>query len=533
LTTPSTTVYKCADGTDFPVEWHVPEHMNARWAWNGNHFPKPVTPFDTATGWMTEGSAQRAYRDADIPHWINHALVPNGFKYVNRIRLSNEQQAVDDARVQRFIDSMGGILAVWDDYCQPRTEEQCNWVRSAGDDTPTVDLLDAFGYGFHMTMVSARTVAVAFKQFTDFLSAEFGSDAENLAIELTTGQMNETVMADQVLWEVAQLARHSDSLKNVIIATEPRQMLDAISKIDGRTEFLAAFDDYGQRYGSRLTTWETAAPLVREQPEVSLSFIQNVISNDVTAPLEIQRGVLNAAEELAVDMEDRLGADDEKRAKFRALLKEAKPLVSVRENRAYWQLQAYGSLRTAILPRGQRLVDADAIEIVEDIFFLEPEEIDQYLAQSGSSAKKLVEQRRKEWEFWSTKTPPQFVDKGVATTQPEPETEVVSDKVLRGVGASKGLVTGPARVITDLSEATSFQSGEILVCMMTSPPWTILFTKAAAIVTETGGVLSHASIASREYGLPCVAAVRNATSSIKSGTLITVDGTEGTVTIED
>jgi hypothetical protein len=341
LTTPLTTVYKCIDGTEFPVEWRDPEHMNTRWAWNDGHFPRPVTPFDTAIGWMTESSAQRAYADADIPHWINHALVPNGFKYVNRIRLSSEQQAADDARVQRFIDSMGGILAVWDDFCQPRTEESCNWVRSAGDETPTVDLLDAFGYGFHMTMVSARTVAVAFKQFADFLSDEFGSDAENLAIELTTGEMNETVMADQVLWEVAQLARDSDSLKNVIITNEPRQILEAISKVDGSTEFLTAFDDYRQRYGSRSTTWETAAPLVREQPEVSLSFIQNVISNDVTAPLEIQRGVLNAAKELAVDIENRLGTDDEKRAKFRTLLNEAKPLVSVRENRAYWQLQAF------------------------------------------------------------------------------------------------------------------------------------------------------------------------------------------------
>jgi phosphoenolpyruvate synthase/pyruvate phosphate dikinase len=184
-----------------------------------------------------------------------------------------------------------------------------------------------------------------------------------------------------------------------------------------------------------------------------------------------------------------------------------------------------------MLPRGQKLVDADAINMVEDIFFLEPAEIDQYLARPDSSAKQLVRQRREEWDFWSKKTPPQFVGKGVATTQPEPE--VVSDKVLRGVGASKGVVTGPARVITDLSEAASFQPGEILVCMMTSPPWTILFTKAAAIVTETGGVLSHASIASRDYGLPCVAAVRNATSSIKDGMLITVDGTEGTVTVED
>ncbi len=90
-----------------------------------------------------------------------------------------------------------------------------------------------------------------------------------------------------------------------------------------------------------------------------------------------------------------------------------------------------------------------------------------------------------------------------------------------------------AGVILDLSEAANFQQGEILVCMMTAPPWTILFTKAVAFVTDTGSVLSHASIASREYGIPCVAVTRNGTSVIKDGILVTVDGIKGTVTIED
>ncbi|HBJ30905.1 MAG TPA: phosphotransferase, partial [Dehalococcoidia bacterium] len=106
-------------------------------------------------------------------------------------------------------------------------------------------------------------------------------------------------------------------------------------------------------------------------------------------------------------------------------------------------------------------------------------------------------------------------------------------KVLQGIGAIRGVATGRARVILDLSEGANFHQGEILVCMMTAPPWTILFPKAEAVVTDTGSVLSYASIASREYGIPCVAATRNGTSLIKDDMLITVDGIEGTVTIED
>ena len=186
-----------------------------------------------------------------------------------------------------------------------------------------------------------------------------------------------------------------------------------------------------------------------------------------------------------------------------------------------------------MLRRGQRLVDADSIGQIDDIFFLEPEEIDHYLSRPGSSAKQLVEQRRQKWQMWNAKTPPQFIGKGAETTQEKSECDVVPDNVLRGVGASRGVVTARARVILDLSEAADFQQGEILICMMTAPPWTILFTKAVAVVTDTGGVLSHASIASREYGIPCVTAIRNGTTLIRNGMLITVDGSEGTVTIED
>ena len=104
----------------------------------------------------------------------------------------------------------------------------------------------------------------------------------------------------------------------------------------------------------------------------------------------------NGADKQAVDVETKLGLDGEKRARFREELAAAKRRVTVRENRTFWQLLSYGSLRVAILRRGQRLVDADAIGQADDVFFLEPEEIDQYLAHAYNSAKTLVEQRRQE-----------------------------------------------------------------------------------------------------------------------------------------
>ena len=105
--------------------------------------------------------------------------------------------------------------------------------------------------------------------------------------------------------------------------------------------------------------------------------------------------------------------------------------------------------------------------------------------------------------------------------------------VLKGLGASKGVAKGVARVIVGLHEAERLQPGDILVCRTTAPPWTPLFTIAAAVVTDSGGLLSHSAICAREYGVPCVVATQDATVRIPDGAMVTVDGTKGTVTIED
>jgi pyruvate,water dikinase len=103
--------------------------------------------------------------------------------------------------------------------------------------------------------------------------------------------------------------------------------------------------------------------------------------------------------------------------------------------------------------------------------------------------------------------------------------------VLRGLPGSRGAATGRARVVLELDEGDALEPGEVLVCVLTSPPWTPLFAVAAAIVTDSGYALSHSAIAAREYGIPCVVGTHEATRRIQNGDLITVDGDAGTVTI--
>jgi pyruvate,water dikinase len=112
---------------------------------------------------------------------------------------------------------------------------------------------------------------------------------------------------------------------------------------------------------------------------------------------------------------------------------------------------------------------------------------------------------------------------------PEPSRD---PDVILGIPASPGIVQGRAKVVRNLSEASKIQAGDILVCEMTMPAWTPLFSTVAAVVADTGGVLSHCAIVSREYRMPCVVGSAVGTLVIKDGMLLTVDGSKGVVRID-
>jgi pyruvate,water dikinase len=102
---------------------------------------------------------------------------------------------------------------------------------------------------------------------------------------------------------------------------------------------------------------------------------------------------------------------------------------------------------------------------------------------------------------------------------------------LTGTAASPGVAEGPARVVKTVKEIADVRDGEILVCTITSPAWAPIFSKVRAVVTDIGGVMSHAAIVCREYGVPAVVGTGRATSQIRTGQRVRVDGTAGTVSI--
>jgi pyruvate,water dikinase len=187
-------------------------------------------------------------------------------------------------------------------------------------------------------------------------------------------------------------------------------------------------------------------------------------------------------------------------------------------------------VRNLLWPVGEELARAGHLRSAGDIFFITLPEA--WAALAGEDLRAIVRERRAVYkqEIGRKHVPRLLLSDG---TEPAVESHTVAgtDDVLRGTPASGGVVTGKARVILDPGGA-HLEPGEILVAPSTDPGWTPLFLTAGGLVMEMGGPMSHGAIVAREYGIPAVVGVPDATERVKTGQRITVDGSAGTMNLE-
>ena len=253
----------------------------------------------------------------------------------------------------------------------------------------------------------------------------------------------------------------------------------------------------------------------------------------------------------------RAALDGPDRARFDRALATAERIHPTREgNVLYTQSLPMGLVRRALLEVGRRLTAAGALPSPGDVVFLELEEIRPALGGTlrGEPAAARARRRRAERAWVRAHPGPAF--HGPAPVPPPPvrglpsalqrllgaliwetaleetrEVPASEDGALAGVGASGGRATGRVRVVRDEAELSRLQPGEVLVCPSTHSTWALVFSRAAALVTDHGGMLSHPAIVAREYGIPAVVGTGMATSSLVDGQVVCVDGSAGRVEV--
>jgi len=221
-----------------------------------------------------------------------------------------------------------------------------------------------------------------------------------------------------------------------------------------------------------------------------------------------------------------------RRLAFRALLREARRYAPYRENLKDAGLRALHRVRAALLEAGARLVARGRLDRPEDVFFLEVAEVENTLLfPNADDLRPRVAARRAEREADLLRPPPRVVVE-VPGFPPRPlASQEAGAGLVEGVGVSGGRATGRARILRGPEEAARLAPGDIIVARVVNAGWTPLFHLAGGVVAEVGGVLSHAAIVAREYGLPAVFGAAGATR-IEDGARIVVDGDLGIVTVE-
>ncbi len=202
--------------------------------------------------------------------------------------------------------------------------------------------------------------------------------------------------------------------------------------------------------------------------------------------------------------------------------------AGLRELPKFYLVKTLAAIRSSLLVVGEHLAGRGVLESAGDVFFLDLRETRAAL-DPGADLRELVARRRETYERERRRrhVPRVLLSDG---TEPEALAQPAADGALTGTPASAGTVTGVARVVLDPIGA-HLEPGEILVCPSTDPGWTPLFLTAGGLVMEMGGAMSHGSVVAREYGIPAVVGVADATHRITSGQEITVDGAAGTVTL--
>ncbi|MEU0089200.1 rifamycin-inactivating phosphotransferase [Kribbella sp. NPDC006257] len=312
--------------------------------------------------------------------------------------------------------------------------------------------------------------------------------------------------------------------------------LDELPKLPGGSEARDAIETYLDRYGVRCAgEIDITRPRWSEQPSTLLPLIlDNVrLFEHGAAARRFEEGREKAARKRDEVLE-RLRAlpDGEQNADQTArMIDQVRSFAGYREYPKYNIVSRYYVYKQALLAEAERLVQTGVIAEKEDIFYLTFAELHD-VVRTNQSDPQLIQERKEAFLTYQALTPPRVLTSdGEAISGAYRRTDA-PDGALVGLAVSAGTVEGRARVILDMAKA-DLEAGDILVTAYTDPSWSPLFVGISGLVTEVGGLMTHGSVIAREYGLPAVVGVADATRLIRDGQQIRLHGTNGYIELLD
>jgi pyruvate,water dikinase len=336
------------------------------------------------------------------------------------------------------------------------------------------------------------------------------------------------------LLDVADVIRPYPEVIDYLQHIQDDSFLDGLTELDGGGEagdaIYAFLDRYGMRCAGEIditrTRWsEKPATLV---PTI-LSNIKNLEPGAARRKFEQGRQEVLKKEQELLDRLKQLPDGEQKAGETKRMISLVRNFIGYREYPKYGMVSRYFAYKQALLKEAERLVRANVIHEKEDIYYLTFEELREVVLTNRLDYR-IISKRKDEYKLYEKLAPPRVITSDGEIIAGEYKRENLPAKAIVGLPVSSGVVEGRARVILNMEDA-DLEDGDILVTTFTDPSWTPLFVSIKGLVTEVGGLMTHGAVIAREYGLPAVVGVEDATRLINDRQRIRVHGTEGYVEI--
>ncbi len=347
-------------------------------------------------------------------------------------------------------------------------------------------------------------------------------------------QNNITSEMGLALLDVADVIRPYPEVIEYLQHIEDDSFLDELVKFKGgekaRDVICAFLNKYGMRCSGEIDITKTRWS---EKPTTIIPMILNNIRDfEIGASKrKFEEGLQEALkkEEELLERLQHLPDGKQKVEETKRMIRNIRNFIGYREYPKYGMINRYFIYKQAILKEAEQLVQNSVINEREDIYYLTFEELHE-VVRTNKLDYEVINKRKNEYKLYEKLTPPRVITSDGEIITGKYKRENLPVEAIVGLPVSSGVIEGRARVILNMEDA-NLEDGDILVTAFTDPGWTPLFVSIKGLVTEVGGLMTHGAVIAREYGLPAVVGVENATKLIKEGQRIRVHGTEGYIEI--
>jgi len=551
------------------------------WMRDNIHWPRPVHPLFVSYGLLpVEIGSARAYEEWSMPSLKYAYLVLHGYVFQRIEPIGGETPPIMErfpflfhlwrinpqlrSRVfgfERFLKEKGfeNHIHAWRDVWEPEAQRRLEPIRN-----------------FDRANASLEELAIHLDQCYDFLCWSWNPHVKIVALGMyIRGRWLEVCekLLNLTEFETYELVQINDSavlnITNRLLTLAQRAAADptvsdilslpsenALQQLS-HTWFKEELDQFLETEGDRPADSFEFTPTWREMPEIVVGIIKGLMHSDdsMTEDSDFQAYRLQRIKELRSAL---TGEDREEFDAWLELAEQAQPLSEIHDY-ILWTVPL-SHTRYGAIEAGRRFVQDRILDCPEDTLFLFREELLSALRgnYNFASLKGLVAERKAEHTKNFSLVPPQTIGKmpieppwdvfppiaaegmkifvkqaSLLEAGQEASMELSPEGELFGTPGSPGVAEGPVRIIHTAEEFHLVQEGEVLVCPFTTPTWTVLFPRVAALITDSGGALSHAAIVSREYRLPSVVGTINGTKLLHNGQRVRVDGAAGKLRVLD